>query len=159
MHCRAKEHLSKFNSKKDHIRKESAFIKHLENTHGGRDQEKEFSPYFEIEILKAYSKAFTKCVEEGTLIGSHKGKVLNSKSEWHQAKVIRTTITVIQGGAEVLEQEEGVEGQVAGQAARQGAGQGAGQPAGQGARQPAGQGAGLGAPTSREPQMTRRSRG
>ena len=40
MHCRAKEHLSKFNSKKDHIRKESAFIKHLENTHGRRDQKK-----------------------------------------------------------------------------------------------------------------------
>ena len=127
--------------------KESAFIKHLENTHGGRDQEKEFSHYFEIEILKSYSKAFTKCVEEGTLIASHKGEVLNSKSEWHQANVIRTTTTVIQGGAEVLRQEEGVEGQ------------GAGQPAGQGARQPAGQGAGLGAPTSREPQVTRRSRG
>jgi hypothetical protein len=85
--------------------------------------------------------------------------MLNSKIEWQQAKVIRTTTSVIQGGAEVLRQQEGGEGQVAGKAARQGAGQGAGQPAGQGARQPAGQGAGLGAPTSREPQVTRRSRG
>ena len=77
MHCRAKEHLSKFNSKKVHIRKESAFINHLENTHGGRDLNKMFSDFFEIEILKAYSKAFTKCVEEGTFIASHQGEVLN----------------------------------------------------------------------------------
>ena len=86
MHCRAKEHLSKFNSKKEHIRKESAFIKHLENSHGGRSQEKIFSDYFNIEILKSYSKAFTKCVEEGTFIVSHKGDVLNSKSEWHHIR-------------------------------------------------------------------------
>ena len=63
MHCRAKEHLSKFNSKKDHIRKESAFIKHLANSHGGRSSVKVFSDYFKIEILKSYSKSFTKCVE------------------------------------------------------------------------------------------------
>ena len=126
---------------------------------GEGTRKKQFFDYFEIEILRAYSKAFTKCVEEGTLIASHKGEILNSKSEWHQAKVIRTTTTVIQGGAEVLRQQEGGEGQVAGQAARQGAGQGAGQPAGQGARQPAGQGAGLGAPTSQGPRVTRRSRG
>ena len=127
MQCRAKEHLSKFNSMKDHIRKESAFIKHLENTHGGRDLNEPFSDYFEIEILKAYSKAlFTKCVEEGTFIASHKGEVLNSKSEWHQAKVIRTTTTVIQGGAEVLREQGGQADQGGERAGRQGARQGAG---------------------------------
>ena len=155
MHCRAKEHLSKFNSKQEHIRKESAFIKHLENTHGGRDLNKTFSDYFEIEILKAYSKAFTKCVEEGTFIASHQGEVLNSKSEWHQAKVIRTTTTVIQGGAEVLRGQGGQADQGGGWAARQGARQAAGQAA----EQAAGQGAGQGAAPQPEPRVTRRSRG
>ena len=152
MHCRAKEHLSKFNSKKEHIRKESAFFKHLENTHGGRDQRKEFSDYFEIEIMKAYSKAFTKCVEEGTYIASHKGEVLNSKSEWHQAKVIRTTTRVIQGGAEVLREQEGQADQGGGQAARQEAGQVAAAAGGQRARQGA-------APEQQGPRVTTRSRG
>ena len=155
MHCRSKEHLSKFNSKKEHIRKESAFIKHLENSHGGRSPEKTLSDYFDFEILKSYSKAFTKCVEEGTYISSHKGEVLNSKSECHQAKIVRTTTRVIQGGAEILRQQQG-----------QAAGGGAGLRAEQGARPRAGQGAVLGAgQDSRqeaavaEPRRTRRSRG
>ena len=104
-----------------------------------------FSDYFDIVILKAYKKPFTKCVEEGTYIASHKGEVLNSKSEWHQAKIIRTTTRVMQGGAEVLRQQEGGAGQQGG-----GAGQGGRQAGGQ-----AGQG--------REEQMPRgpgqRSRG
>ena len=70
MHCRAKEHASKFHSKKEHIRNKSAFHKHLMNTHGGSDAVKTFSDYFEIVILKAYKKAFTKCVEEGTYIAN-----------------------------------------------------------------------------------------
>ena len=119
MHCRAKEHVSKFNSKKVHIRNESAFYKHLVNTHEGREQSKTFQDYFAIRILKAYKKAFTKCVEEGTLIANHAGEILNSKSEWHQATVIRTTTTVVQGGADVLSQLGN--GHQGGQ--RQGAGQ------------------------------------
>ena len=102
MHCRAKEHASKFHSTKVHIRNESAFHKHLLNTHGGRDDSKKFSDYFEIVILKSYKKPFTKCVEEGTLIANHQGEVLNSKSEWHQAKVVRTTTRVVQGGADAV---------------------------------------------------------
>ena len=47
------------------------------------------------------------CVEEGTYISSHKGELLNSKSEWHQAKLIRTTTSVVQGGADVLRQQRG----------------------------------------------------
>ena len=81
----------------------------------------------------------TKCVEEGTYITSHKGEVLNSKSEWHQAKIVRTTTSVIQGGAEVLRQQQG-----------QGAWQGGGYGAGQGAGQEA---------AAAEPRRTRRSRG
>ena len=43
-------------------------------------------------------------MEEGTFISSHEGELLNSKSEWHQAKIVRTTTKVIQGGAELLRQ-------------------------------------------------------
>ena len=46
-------------------------------------------------------------VEEGTYISNHKGELLNSKSEWHQAKIIRTTTQVIQGGADLLRQQQG----------------------------------------------------
>ena len=101
----SKEHVSKFNSKSEKIRAESAFYKHLVNSHGGKDPEKNFSDYFEVQILKAYRKPFTRLVEEGTFISSHEGELLNSKSEWHQAKIVRTTTKVIQGGAEVLRQE------------------------------------------------------
>ena len=103
MHCRCKEHESKFNSKSEKTRLESAFYKHLVTAHDGKDPEKKFSDYFEVEILKAYKKPFTRLVEEGTYISSHQGELLNSKSEWHQAKVIRTTTSVTQGGAEVLQ--------------------------------------------------------
>ena len=107
MHCRSKEHVSKFNSKSEKTRSESPFYKHLLNTHGGKDDEKEFSEYFEVQILKAYQKPFTRLVEEGTYITSHKGELLNSKSEWHQAKVVRTRTQVVQGGAEVVQHHHG----------------------------------------------------
>ena len=45
---------------------------------------------------------FTRLVEEGTFISNHEGELLNSKNEWHQAKIVRTTTKVIQGGAELL---------------------------------------------------------
>ena len=101
-HCRCKEHVSKFNSKTAKTREESAFFKHLMNSHGGKDDDKEFDDYFEVNILKAYKKPFTMCVEEGTYITNHQGELLNSKSEWHQPKLIRTTTTVVQGGADSL---------------------------------------------------------
>ena len=114
-HCRIKEHVSKFSSKSPKIREESAFHKHLENTHGGRDESKAFADLFEVRILKAYRKPFTMCVEEGTFISSHKGELLNSKSEWHQAKLIRTTTRVVQGGADILRREAGQAGAGGGQ--------------------------------------------
>ena len=100
MHCRSKEHVCKFNSKSEKTRSESAFYKHLVNSHGGKSDDKNFSDYFEIQILKAYKKPFTRLVEEGTYITSHRGELLNSKNEWHQAKLVRTTTQVVQGGAE-----------------------------------------------------------
>ena len=104
MHCRSKEHVTKFNSKSEKIRAESAFYKHLVNSHGGKSANKKISDYFEIKILKAYRKPMTRLVEEGTYISSHRGELLNSKNEWHQAKLVRTTTKVIQGGADVLQQ-------------------------------------------------------
>ena len=106
-HCRTKEHVSKFSSKSAKVREESAFFKHLKNSHGGKAENKTFADYFEVRILKAYKKPFTMCVEEGTYITSHKGELLNSKNEWHQAKLVRTTTNVIQGGAELLQRAGG----------------------------------------------------
>ena len=96
--------MSKFDSKTAKVREESAFYKHLVSVHEGKEVGKTFGDYFEIKILKAYKKPFTMCVEEGTYISSHKGELLNSKSEWHQAKVIRTMTSVVQGGAETVRQ-------------------------------------------------------
>ena len=83
------------------------FYKNLLNTHGGKTDNKDFSDYFEFQILKSYKKPFTRSVEEGTFIASHNGELLNSKSEWHQVKVVRTTTQVVQGGAEVLQRQRG----------------------------------------------------
>ena len=137
-HCRIKEHVSKFNSKTAKVREESAFYKHLESTHRGKAEDKSFADYFEVRILKAYKKPFTMCVEEGTYIASHKGELLNSKSEWHQAKLIRTTTRVVQGGAESLRQQGGRNW--AGRAERAGVAGGGGGGGGHGGDQPRGQG-------------------
>ena len=92
-----------------------------------KEEEKEFSEYFEVQILKAYQKPFTRLVEEGTYITSHKGELLNSKSEWHQAKVVRTRTQVVQGGAEVVNHHHGGGGRVGVQGVgRQGQGEGRG---------------------------------
>ena len=50
-------------------------------------------------ILKAYRKPITRIIEEGVFIINHEGEILNSKTKWHQPKIIRTTI--LQGGAEM----------------------------------------------------------
>ena len=54
--------------------------------------------FFEVNILKAYQQVFTRLVNEGTNLNSHNGQILNSKTGWHQPKIIRNII--IQGGAE-----------------------------------------------------------
>jgi hypothetical protein len=100
MHTRAKSHLTKFYSKKKDTRESSAFFKHLENKHGGLQEGEKFEEYFEILIVKAYQKPLTRNIEEGTFIVNYEGEILNSKNEWHQPKIIRTT--VVQGGAEMV---------------------------------------------------------
>ena len=90
MHCRSKEHVSKFNSKVQAKREESAFYKHMETTHGGIQPNQTFGDLFDIKVLKAYKKPFTRNAEEGTYIANHNGELLNSKSEWHQPRIVRT---------------------------------------------------------------------
>ena len=99
MHVRMKSHLTKYYSKKQDIRESSTFIKHLQNSHGGVREGSKFEDYFDIEIVKAYNKPLTRQTEEGTFMVNVKGELLNSKTEWHQPKIIRTTIHT--GGAEM----------------------------------------------------------
>ena len=99
MHVRMKSHLTKFNSKQPHIRESSAFFKHLQNTHGGLKEGHDFADCFFVEIVKAYQKPMTRQTEEGTFMINTVGELLNSKTEWHQPKIVRTTIHT--GGAEL----------------------------------------------------------
>ena len=83
MNCRSKEHVSKFNSKVQATRAESAFYKHMQSKHGGIHPNQNFGDLFDIKILKAYKKPFTRNAEEDTYIANHNGELLNSKCEWH----------------------------------------------------------------------------
>ena len=111
LHTRMKNHLSKYYSKQQHIRDSSAFYKHLTNKHEDLIGSK-FEDVFEIRTVKAYNKVFTRVVEEGTLIEKHEGELLNSKSEWHQPRIIRTV--VFQGGAEIARGAQEVDDRRAG---------------------------------------------
>ena len=107
MHCRCKEHVSKYNSKKDHIKKESTFIKHLINKHEEIDINTEkFENVYDVKVVKAYRKVMTRLVDEGTRIACQQGESLNSKSEWHQPRIIRNVI--VSGGAEMVAGRGGV---------------------------------------------------
>ena len=78
-----KEHIFKFNSKQDHIKKDSAFIKHLINKHKEVNIDKvKLKDVYDVRVIKAYRKVFIRGVVEGTNIGAHEGDLLNSKSEW-----------------------------------------------------------------------------
>ena len=99
MNTRFKNHLSKFSSKKSDIRESSAFYKHLKNAYGEVSDNLKFNECFEVEIVKAYKKPITRQSEEGTFMVKVKGELLNSKTEWHQLKIVRTTIHT--GGAEL----------------------------------------------------------
>ena len=60
-----------------------------------------FETYFpDINIVKAYTKVLNRNIEEGKFMINHAGEVLNSKTEWNQPRIIRTTN--LQGGAEML---------------------------------------------------------
>ena len=92
MHTRMKSQLTKYNSKKQDIRDSSTFYKDIKNSHGGAFQGKRFEEFFEVKLVKAYSKPATMQTEEGIFMINLKGELLNKKNEWHQPKLIRTTI-------------------------------------------------------------------
>ena len=101
IHKRMKEHLTKFRSRNSETQESSAFYKHIESEHGGIKQDEGFDTYFpDINIVKAYTKVLNRNIEEGTFMINHAGEVPNSKTEWNQPRIIRTTI--LQGGAEML---------------------------------------------------------
>ena len=56
-----------------------------------------------MEILKAFHETGGR----RKYIASHKGELLNSKSKWHQPKVVRTRTQVVQGDAEVVHHHHG----------------------------------------------------
>ena len=96
-----KRHESKFRSKLLHIREGSAFYIHMINEHEDVCLVNEpIDKFFEVNVLKAYQSILTRLVDEGTNIRKYRGPILNSKSEWHQPKIIRNVI--IQGGADTL---------------------------------------------------------
>ena len=100
-HTRIKEHVSKFYSKKEKIKKDSTFIKHLLNNHQEVNVNTvKFEDVYDIKVLRAYKKPLTRGVDEGTNIGAHEGELLNSKSERRQPRIIRNVI--VSGGAEVV---------------------------------------------------------
>ena len=57
--------------------------------------------YFIVKIVRADNKPVIRQTEEGTFMINIKGELLNSKTEWHQPKLIRTTINT--GGVELAE--------------------------------------------------------
>ena len=59
-----------------------------------------------MKVVKAYRKVMTRLVDEGTRIAAQKGESLNSKSEWHQPRIIRNVI--VSGGAEMVPGRGGV---------------------------------------------------
>ena len=71
----------------------------MESKHGGVQSHQTFGDLLEVKILKTYRNPFTRNGKEGMYIANH-GKVLNSKSEWHQQQIVRTKTTIIQGGAD-----------------------------------------------------------
>ena len=131
-HCRIKEHVSKFSSKTAKVKEESAFFKHLENSHGGKAENKSFADYFEVRILKEtvhnvcrgghlhldkasrlvfiliYWYTGTMGRQCYLLTSPTTGESFSTATVcglWHQAKLIRTTTRVVQGGADSLLQQ------------------------------------------------------
>ena len=101
-----KVHESKFRSKLKKIQETSAFYIHMKNEHGKVNIEgNPIDEFFEVNILKAYQKVLPRLVDKGTNLSAHNGPILNSKTEWHQPKIIRNII--IQGGAETVWVPEG----------------------------------------------------
>ena len=69
--------------------------------HGGVPKNNRLGDLFEIKVLKAYKKPFTRNVGGGgDFYSKSQSIILNSKSECHQPQIVRTKTTVVQGGAD-----------------------------------------------------------
>ena len=66
--------------------------RHIVNTHGGLKKDSKFEDFLDIHIVKVYKKPITRIVEEGVCLFDQEGKSLSKETEWHQPKIIRTTI-------------------------------------------------------------------
>ena len=75
MHCRSKEHVTKFNSKSEKIRAESAFYKHLVNSHGGKSDTRLF-----LTISKSQFSKHTENHSQGWWRRGHLSRVTRGSS-------------------------------------------------------------------------------
>ena len=74
---------SKFRSKVQKVKEGSAFYIHMVNQHADVElTNKPLDEFFEVNILKAYQKVFTRLVDEGTQLNAHNGPILNSKKSF-----------------------------------------------------------------------------
>ena len=80
---RIKSHLTKCNSKKKDTRESSAFYKHILNPPLGQ---------YPGETFCGSIRCRNRQTEEGIFMINVKGELLNSKTEWHQPRIIRTTV-------------------------------------------------------------------
>ena len=71
----------------------------MENKHENVDTVTEiFENLHDVKVVKTYRKGITRLVDEGKRIAAQES--LNSKSEWHQPRIIHNVIA--SGGAEMV---------------------------------------------------------
>ena len=88
LYTRCKEHIKKSKSKKS----EDSFVrKHQVEKHSGAD------PQFSAKVRNNYRDCLSRQVGEAVAIRRSGGKLLNSKSEWHQPPLFRVQSEIISG--------------------------------------------------------------
>ena len=81
------KHQVTFRSKSKKTKEESAFYKHIAQSHKDLYQERdELEKHFAFEILKDRE------VDEGVRMIMHRGVLINSKTGWFSPSIVRTTI-------------------------------------------------------------------
>ena len=99
-HVRILNHQGKFRSKSIKVREESAFYKHIANSHQAKYSEgDELEQHFVFKILKVFKFPLDREVDEGVRMVMHEGQLINSKTEWFSPSIVRTTIE--KGGVEM----------------------------------------------------------
>ena len=92
-HTRILNHQSKFRSKVRKTKKESAFYKHIANSHMDLyTTGDELEQHFEFKVLKLFKYPLDREVDEGVRMVMHKGVLINRKTEWFSPSIVRTTI-------------------------------------------------------------------